>query len=71
MSGGWTGDLRSLLSGEALEEDLCFRVDAEVVDGLGVRRRGGAVGALGELAQGGGAGPDLSGEGLHGWKRVD
>jgi hypothetical protein len=35
--------LRSLLSSEALEQDLCVAVDAQVLDGLGVLRRAGRV----------------------------
>jgi hypothetical protein len=35
--------LRSLLAGEALEEDLCVAVDAQVLDGLGVLGRAGRV----------------------------
>lgn len=48
----WPGlDSRSLLSGEALEENLRLAVDAQVVDGLRVGGRGRAVGASGQLAQ--------------------
>lgn len=40
-------NVRSLLSGEALEDDLGLAVDAQVVDRLGVRRAGGAVATAG------------------------
>jgi hypothetical protein len=35
--------LRSLLASEALEQDLCVAVDAQVLDGLGVLGRAGRV----------------------------
>lgn len=58
-------NIRSLLSGEALEDDLGLGVNAQVLDGLGVGRAGRAVATAGSVAQrrrarGG------SGDGLHG-----
>lgn len=44
-------DSRSLLAGEALEEDLGVAVDAEVLNSARVGTVGGAVAALGDLAQ--------------------
>lgn len=44
-------DVRSLLAGEALEDDLGVAIDAQVVDGLRVRGAGRAVGATGDVAQ--------------------
>lgn len=43
--------VRSLLSGEALEDDLGVAVDAQVLNGLGVRGRRAAVGAVGDVAE--------------------
>ena len=50
ISGGL--NVRSLLAGEALEDDLGVAVDTEVLDGSGIGgRRGGAVCAACELRQ--------------------
>lgn len=57
-------DVRSLLSGEALEDDLGLAVDAQVLDRLGVRRAGRAVVTAGSVAQRRARGG--SGDGLHG-----
>lgn len=57
--------VRSLLSGEALEENLGVRIDAKVLDGLGVRR--GTLGVTSSLH--GSSIPDgregVTAEGLH------
>lgn len=62
---GMVFHIRSLLSGETLEDDLGVGVDLQVLDRLGVRAGLGAVCPLGELAQDGARGPQLSGKGLH------
>lgn len=58
---------RSLLSGEALVDDLGVGVDAQVVDGLSILRR--RIGSAANVLQRRGA--SGSGEGLHdvgGWR---
>jgi len=58
-------NLRSLLACEALVDDLGIAIDAQVVDGEGVGRRGRAVRPPGELPQNGARRAGLPRESLH------
>ena len=58
-------DLRALLSCEALVDDLCVAVDAQVLDGGGVRGGAGAVCPPGELSKRSSSRPKMSRSSLH------